>query len=114
MKEPVVIINGESTERNNTIPYTGIVDVDVEILKTEIMREISRRISYLYGIDIKNIYFILNSISIDAYKYILTHGTEDTEALSSLAQVIHYQLQFVDVHISIDNLINIISNYTMC
>lgn len=110
MKEPVVIINGVSTKKDNVIPYTGVLNLDVEIFKTELMKDIAIHIKSNYGWNM-NISYILNNISIDAYRYVFCDGTNNTAAILGLANVIFYQLQLMGVYIPVNDLVASISKH---
>lgn len=111
MSEPIVIINGISTEDDDTIPYVDVVSLDTEIFKTEIFKAIHRKLSHLIGFNPGNIYFVINSISTDVYKYVLAHGSINTGAVISLARVLSSNLQFYSMYVSVNDLIEIISSH---
>lgn len=109
MKEPVVIINGMPTQENKVIPYTGVMYLDVEIFKTELMKDIINKIRLPYGYNI--VLYIVNNISIEAYKYVYSNGTNNTRAILSLASMIHYQLQFAGIYVSVNDIIDSITSH---
>ena len=111
MSEPIVIINGISTEDDDTIPYVDVISLDTEIFKTEILKAIHRKLSHLIGFNPGNIYFVINRISTDVYKYILAHGSINTGAVISLARVLSSNLQFYSMYVSVNDLIEIISSH---
>lgn len=111
MSEPIVIINGISTEDDDTIPYVDVISLDTEIFKTEILKAIHRKLSHLIGFNLGNIYFVINSISTDVYKYILAHGSINTGSVISLARVLSSNLQFYSMYVSVNDLIEIISSH---
>ena len=111
MSEPIVIINGISTEDDDTIPYVDVISLDTEIFKTEILKAIHRKLSHLIGFNSGNIYFVINSISTDVYKYVLAHGSINTGAVISLARVLSSNLQFYSMYVSVNDLIEIISSH---
>ena len=113
MQEPVIIINGVSTEEDSQIQYVGVLSLDVEIFKASILQGIISKINstkYQNNMASISIYNILNSISIDAYKYVFMNGINNTTSIISLARIIHYYLQFIGLYISEDDIIFIISS----
>lgn len=106
MKEPIVVINGVSTERDKEIKYTGNSIVDSEILKTKIMIKL---VQYTQNrIPFGLISYPIDSIPNEVYERV--NSSNDSTIITALVNMLFYRLQYNGVYIKWDDLFCIISD----
>lgn len=105
MKEPIVLINGVSTERDKEIRYTGNSIIDAQLLKTKIIMNI---VSYTQN----RVPFGIISYSMDSVPdkvYSIVQANADYETIAALTNILFYKFQYNNIYIKWDEIFGMIS-----